>query len=166
MSICGRKSVTKRGKKIRQGVITAAFNALGDLGRVILWKQSSAGSADYCRTCWWLCRSSFLMGKCHSFSVSPPFKNWDPLLACNQTISGLHGVYHYRHSHPFLLSGSHTHSWHSVEIFSSLVRPRKTLTRAPKFPVLGLFSTWKKTKKKISSKLAFHKLQKPHNFII
>lgn len=35
----------------------------------------------------------------------------------------------------------HTHSWHSVEIFNSLVLPRKTLTRAPKFPVLGLFST-------------------------
>lgn len=44
--------------------------------------------------------------------------------------------------HP-LVWGSHTHSWHSVEIFSSLVLPRKILTRAPKFPVLGLFSTWK-----------------------
>lgn len=42
---------------------------------------------------------------------------------------------------------SHTHSWHSVEIFSSLVLPRKTRTRALKFPVLGLFSTLKKEKK-------------------
>lgn len=37
---------------------------------------------------------------------------------------------------------SHTHSWHSVEIFSSLVLARKILTRAPKFPVLGLLRTW------------------------
>lgn len=50
---------------------------------------------------------------------------------------------------------SNTHSWHSVEIFSSLVLPRKILTRAPKFPVLGLFSTWKKEEKTT----ALHKLQ-------
>lgn len=36
-----------------------------------------------------------------------------------------------------------TYSWHSVEIFSSLVLLRKTLTNAPKFPDLGLFWTIK-----------------------
>lgn len=41
----------------------------------------------------------------------------------------------------------HTHSWHSVEILSSLVLPRKTRTRALKFPVLGLFATLKKKRK-------------------
>lgn len=71
----------------------------------------------------------FLMGKCNYFSV--------PL---SQTISGLHWIHHWQSVLP--LWGSHTHSWHSVEIFSSLVLPRKILTRAPKFPVLGLFSTW------------------------
>lgn len=50
-------------------------------------------------------------------------------------------------------SRSHTHSWHSVEIFSSLVLPRKILTRAPKFPVRGLFSTKGKWKREIISSI-------------
>lgn len=83
----------------------------------------------------------------------PLVKNKDSLTACDQTITSLHSrtantdmhrVYHYWHSHP---NSSHTHSWHSVEIFSSLVLPRKILTREPKFPDLGLFSTLEKKKK-------------------
>lgn len=42
----------------------------------------------------------------------------------------------------------YTYSLHSVEIFSSLVLPRKILTRAPKFPVLGLFSTRERKNKR------------------
>lgn len=76
-------------------------------------------------------------------------------------------VYHYWHSHLgsflSLLWGSHTHSWHSVEIFSSLVLPRKILTRAPKFPVLGLFSTGKKKRVWENLSTALHNLQHSWN---
>lgn len=58
-----------------------------------------------------------------------------------------------------------THSWHSVEIFNSLVLPRKILTRAPKFPVLGLFSTWEREEGENVS-AALRKLQKLANLTV
>lgn len=80
-------------------------------------------------------------GKLQQLQRSHTVKNKDYLTAYDPTVTVPWRTINYT-IHP-LLGGSHTHSWHSVEIFSSLVLPRKILTRAPKFPVLGLFSTWK-----------------------
>lgn len=108
--------------------------------------------------CWWLYLSCFLIGNNNHLSVFLLLENRGSLPACDKKkikITGL--LWFITNTVHSLLWGSHTHSWHSVEIFSSLVLPRKILTRAPKFPVLGLFSPWNKKRNE-----NLHKLQQHH----